>query len=45
MKNYFKAFLFVGLGTLIGHFAPWLLTAIALIVTVVFIKTCLDEMK
>lgn len=45
MKNYLKAFLIVGVGTLIGHFAPWLLTAITLIVTVIFIKTCLDGMK
>jgi hypothetical protein len=45
MKNYFKAFLFVGLGILIGHFAPWLLTTIMLVATVVFIKTCLDGMK
>lgn len=45
MKNYLKALLFVGVGVLIGHFAPWLLTAIMLIATVVFIKTCLDGMK
>lgn len=45
MKNYFKALLFVGLGVLIGYFAPWLLTLITAIAAVVFIKTCLDGMK
>lgn len=45
MKNYAKALLFVGLGVLVGHFAPWLMTAITLLAAVVFIKVCLDGMK
>jgi hypothetical protein len=45
MKNYLKALLFVGLGVLIGHFAPWMLTTIMLVATVIFIKICLDGMK
>jgi len=45
MKNYLKAFLFVGLGVFIGHFAPWLLTTIMVVAAVIFIKTFLDGMK
>lgn len=45
MRNYLKALLFVGVGVLIGHFAPWLMTAIMLVTAVVFIKVCLDGMK
>ena len=45
MRNYLKALLLVGVGVLIGHFVPWLMTAITLVAAVVFIKVCLDEMK
>jgi hypothetical protein len=45
MKNYAKALLFVGIGILVSHFAPWLMTAITLITAVIFIKICLDGMK
>lgn len=45
MKNYAKALLFVGLGVLVGHFAPWLMTAITLLAAVLFIGVCLDVMR